>query len=82
MFLGISVQDTDEEARKFVAANGFTFANGRDPDLKIAHAFRVEATPTTFLITPGGEILGRQNGGFPEEQLVAALQRLLDFKGP
>ena len=82
MFVGISVSDTEEEARRFVAEKGFAFANGRDPDLKIARAFRVERTPTTFLITPGGEILGRQTGAFPEDKLEEALQRLLDYKGP
>ncbi len=79
MFVGISVRDTDEEARKFVAENGFSFPNGRDPDLKITHAFGVEATPTTFLITPAGQILGRNNGAFPEAQLQAALQTLVDY---
>ena len=79
MFVGVSVRDTEEEARKFVADNGLKFANGRDPDLKVARAFRVEATPTTFLITPGGQILGRNNGAFPEPQLLDALQTLLDY---
>jgi hypothetical protein len=76
------VRDSDEQARRFVAQKGLVFANGRDPDLKIARAYRVEATPTTVLITPGGEILGRQNGTFSEGELVAALQNLLDYKGP
>ena len=74
--------DTEDDAQRFVAEKGLTFANGRDPDLKIARAFRVDATPTTFLITPGGEILGRQDGAFAEDKLGAALQRLLDYKGP
>lgn len=82
MFVGISVRDSEEEARRYVAEKGFTFANGRDPDLKIARAFKVEATPTTFFITPGGEILGRNGGAIPEEQLVEALQTLVDYKGP
>ena len=82
MFVGISVMDTEEDAKRFVAEKGLTFANGRDPDLKIARAFGVDATPTTFLITPGGEILGRQDGVFPEAKLEGALQRLLDYKGP
>ena len=82
MFVGVSVKDTEEEAKKFVADNGFTFANGRDPDLKIARAYHVEATPTTFFITPAGEILGRNSRAFKEEQLLEALQTLVDYKGP
>ncbi len=82
MFVGISVMDTEDDAKGHVAKYGLAFANGRDPDVKIAHAFRVDATPTTILITPGGEILGQQRGAFPEDQLMDALQRLLDYKGP
>ncbi len=81
MFVGISVKDTEGEARQYVAEKGFAFANGRDPDLKIARAFSVQATPTTFFLTPSGEILGRRNGAIKEEELVEALQTLVDYKG-
>ncbi len=78
--MGISVLDTEDAARRFVAEKGLAFANGRDPDLKIAHAFKVEATPTTFFITPDGHILGVHRGAFHEEQLVDAVRTLLDYK--
>ena len=80
--MGISVRDGEEAARKFVAEHGLAYANGRDPDVKIAQAFQVEATPTTFFITPNGEILGRQHGRIPDLQLAQALQTLLDYKNP
>ncbi len=89
--MGISVRDTEEEAKKFVADNGFAFANGRDQQLvddqgrpywKIARAYEVQGTPTTFLITPSGHILGRNTRAFTEDQLKEALQILLDYKGP
>ncbi len=88
VFVGISVRDTEESAKKFVADNGLAFPNGLDqqgvddrgqPYWKIARAFRVEATPTTFLITPDGQILGRNNGTFPEAQLQEALQTLVNY---
>ena len=82
VFVGISVKDTQAEAKKFVADKGFTFFNGRDPDLKIADAFRVDAAPTTFFIGTDGEILGRVNGSINEEELVEALQVLLNYKRP
>ena len=77
--MGISVTDSEEEARRFVARNGFAFANGRDADLRIARAFEVDSTPTTILITPSGQILGRTSGAFPDQQLTNALQTLLDY---
>ena len=80
--MGISVRDTEEEARQFVAEKGLAFANGRDPDLKIARAFKVEGTPTTFFITPAGEILDRHEGTFQGEELMEGLQALLGYKSP
>ena len=80
--MGISVVDSEEEARRFVAEKGLAFANGRDPARRIIRAYRVEGTPTTFLITPAGAILSRYDGAVPEEQLVEAVQNLLDYKGP
>ncbi len=80
--MGISLRDTEEAAKKFVADNGFAFANGRDPNLEIARAYEVQGTPTTFLITPSGHILGRNNRAFREDQLKEALQILLDHKDP
>ena len=89
--MGISLRDTEEEAKKFVAENGFTFANGLDvkvepsggvPYWKIARSYEVGGTPTTFLITPSGHILGRNNRAFAEAQLKEALQVLLNYKDP
>lgn len=89
--MGISLKDTEEAAKKFVADNGFAFANGMDqqvvddqgrPYYKIARSYEVQATPTTFLITPSGHILGRNRRAFAEAHLKEALQILLDYKGP
>lgn len=82
VFVGISLGDTEEQAQRFVAQKGLAFANGRDPGMKIARAYGVTGTPTTFFITPRGEILGRQNGTFPEGEFVAGLKNLLGSKGP
>ena len=80
--MGISVRDTEEEAKRFVADKGLTFANGCDPNLTIARAFQVETTPTTFFITSGGQILNRHSGAFTEQQFTETLQTLLDYKAP
>jgi peroxiredoxin len=82
VFVGISLMSTEEESKKFVAEFNLAYANGRDPDRKIMTAYKVERTPTTFLISPGGKILGAKVAAFREEELTAALQRLLEFKEP
>lgn len=73
--------ESQEKVKQFMAEHGWTFANGRDLEQKLVREFSVAATPTTFLITRAGEILGRHVGAFQEAQLMDALQRLLDFKG-
>ena len=76
-FLGISLRDTEEEAKEFVAKYGWAFANGRDPDIAIARRYNVDSTPTTFLITKAGNFLLRKTGAVPEDQLQDALEKLL-----
>ena len=82
VFVGVGLMTTEQEAKQFVADFNLTFANGRDPDRKIMTAYKVERTPTTVLITPSGKILGTKVAAFAEEELMAALQRLVDFKEP
>ena len=73
--------ESQEKVKQFMTEHGWTFANGRDLDQGIVRGFNVAATPTTFLITPNGEILGTHVGAFREDQLLDALQTLLDYKG-
>ncbi|HEY7168638.1 MAG TPA: TlpA disulfide reductase family protein, partial [Candidatus Binatia bacterium] len=54
VFLGVALQDSDENSRGFVQEFGLTYPNGRDDSGKIAVDYGVWGIPETFFIDPQG----------------------------
>lgn len=54
--LGVAVQDTREDAARFMQEEGLAFPAAVDLDSKVARAYRVIGPPTTFFIDPEGVI--------------------------
>lgn len=76
-FVGVVVQDTEADARRFLAETGISFPTGLDADLKLARSFRLTGMPLTIFLTRDGRIAERVTGPLAEEELVAKIQRLL-----
>lgn len=76
-FVGIVVQDTEADARRFLAETEMTFPTGLDTDLTIARSFRLTGMPLTVFLTRNGQIAERVTGPIAEEELVAKVQKLL-----
>ncbi len=72
--IGIQVQDTEADARRFLKRYGATYPAGLDPRLQIANRFGAKGTPYTAVINKRGEIVARIAGRADE----ARLARLLD----
>ena len=68
-FVGVDIQDTQEEAARYVEEFGLTFPNGRDPDGKITVEYGVIGLPVTFFIGANGIVEGRWVGAVPEDKL-------------
>ena len=68
-FVGVDIQDTEEEAKAYVEEFGLTFPNGRDPDGKITVEYGVIGLPVTFFIGANGMVEGRWVGAVPEDKL-------------
>lgn len=69
LFVGVDIQDTQEEAARYVEEFGLTFPNGRDPDGKITVDYGVIGLPVTFFIGANGVVEGRWVGAVPEDKL-------------
>ena len=67
--MGVDIQDTQEEAARYVEEFGLTFPNGRDPDGKITVEYGVIGLPVTFFIGVNGIVEGRWVGAIPEDKL-------------
>lgn len=60
--IGISINDSPDTLRKFVANNELTWPNVLDDKNTIAQQWQVEAVPTFVLIDADGFIIGRWEG--------------------
>lgn len=74
VFLGINIQDKEADARKFIEEFGITFANGRDPDGKIAVDYGVWGIPEAFFVSPAGRITYKHVGAIPPAVLATKLE--------
>ena len=79
-FVGIQVQDTETDARKFLQAHDATYPAGLDPTLKIANRFGFKGTPYTVVISRKGEMTARIHGSADEARLAKAIDPLLPKK--
>jgi len=77
VFLGIAIDDTEKDVKKFIAQLGFTFPIGLDKTGKIKDAFGVYGLPTTFFIDKEGLINYFHPGGVTKDLLRHELDKLL-----
>jgi cytochrome c biogenesis protein CcmG/thiol:disulfide interchange protein DsbE len=62
VFLGVNIQDKEEDARAFLEEFGITYLNGRDSTGKIAIDYGVWGIPETFFLDPQGRITYKHAG--------------------
>ena len=84
VFLGVNIQDREENAREFLNEFGVTYWNGRDAVGKIAIDYGVWGLPETFFIDREGRITFKQVGalGMPiiTTKLDEALQGIVSVE--
>lgn len=77
VFLGISTDDTEANARDFVKKYGVTFMVGVDKTTAIQKAFGLYGIPTTYFIDKQGKINYFHSGAVTEELMQHELDKLL-----
>ncbi len=75
--VAVHVQDTEADARAFLATHGATYPAGLDPRLRIANRFGFKGTPYTVVIDRKGEMAARIHGSADERRLARVLEPLL-----
>lgn len=79
-FLGVDTQDPNlDRAKRLVTQTGITYPWVRDPDGNFFFAARAAGLPTTFLITPDGEIVASRTKAFSS---LSELQGWIDRSRP
>lgn len=77
VFLGVDIQDTEEDARAFIKEFGITYLNGRDASAKIAINYGVWGIPETFFIDRQGRITFKQVGALGMPNIVGKIEEAL-----
>jgi len=77
VFLGIDIQDTEQDARAFLREFGITYLNARDESGKVAIEYGVWGIPETFFIDREGRITFKQVGALGWPIITAKLDEAL-----
>lgn len=77
VFLGVDIQDTEDEARRFLRDYDVTYPNLRDATNALAVSYGVNGIPTTFFVDRDGRVAGSRTGPLDERRLVAQIEELL-----
>ena len=78
MFLGIDVQDSEEDARRFLERHRLPYPNGRDRSGEVSIAFGMTGVPETYFIDPHGQVLYKWNGPLTPQTLDRLVGALLE----
>jgi cytochrome c biogenesis protein CcmG/thiol:disulfide interchange protein DsbE len=81
VYIGIALQDTEENARAFLKEFDITYPNGRDEGGRISVDYGVWGIPESFFIDPQGRITYKHTGGIRaglvETKLAEALKGIV-----
>ena len=76
-FVGVDIQNTEEDARAFIKEFRITYPNGPDVGGKITINYGVVGIPVTFFVDRDGIIARRFVGALSEQQLMAWTEELV-----
>lgn len=76
-FIGIDVQDNQDDAKAFLAEFGLAFDHFFDRDREVPNAYGGIGTPITFFFGPGGELRSTHNGVIDDRTLALQIDELL-----
>jgi cytochrome c biogenesis protein CcmG/thiol:disulfide interchange protein DsbE len=74
VFLGVALQDTDQNSRKFLKEFNITYLNGRDETGKIGIDYGTWGIPESFFIDPQGRITYKHVGRIRAPLVIAKLE--------
>lgn len=76
-FVGVDVQDTEVDGRRFLQRFGVTYPNGPDKNGSISIDYGMAGVPETFFIRADGRIQRKWAGPLAPAQIEAFVQELL-----
>ena len=82
VFVGVDIQDSDDDAKAYLQAFGITYPNGADRDGRVTVDYGVIGLPVTFFVNRDGIVERRWVGAIGEARLVAWVGDLVAAVAP
>lgn len=76
-FIGVNIQDGEEDARAYIEEFDITYPNGPDLGGRITIDYGVSGIPVTFFVNSEGLIVSRWVGPMDETLLAAHIEEIL-----
>ncbi len=77
VFIGVDIQDREEDALRFIREFNITYPNAPDPTGEVAINYGVSGLPVTFFVSREGQILRRWVGALEKEVLVRSIKEIM-----
>ncbi len=77
IFIGVDIQDKEEDALNYIREFDITYPNAPDPTGEVSIDYGVSGLPVTFFISRKGEIVRRWVGAIEKEVLISAIEEIM-----
>ncbi len=77
VFIGVDVQDREEDALNYIREFDITYPNGPDPTGEISIDYGVSGLPVTFFVSRQGEIVRRWVGAIERSVLISSIEEIM-----
>jgi len=77
IFLGVNIQDREEDALNYIREFNITYPNGPDPTGEIAIDYGVSGLPVTFFVSRNGQVVRRWVGAIERNTLIGSIEEIM-----
>ena len=77
IFLGVNIQDREDDALNYIRQFDITYPNGPDPNGEIAIDYGVSGLPVTFFVSRNGEVVRRWVGAIERNTLIGSIEEIM-----
>ncbi len=77
IFIGVDLQDREEDALNYIREFDITYPNGPDPTGEISIDYGVSGLPVTFFVSRTGVIVRRWVGAIERSVLISSIEEIM-----
>jgi len=78
IFIGVDIQDREEDALNYIREFNITYPNAPDPTGEVSIDYGVSGLPVTFFISRKGAIVRRWVGAIEKKVLISSIQEIME----